>query len=352
MTPARVLAAREVYRSAIKHRTVYVVGIAVVCALAFLLNIMVGSSWLTPSQVLTEIVSATSGSDSLEASIVWRIRLPVAVMALLVAAALGVAGVQMQTILNNPLASPFTLGVSAGASFGATLAIALGFGVLPFAGSYLIAANAFVFALVTCMAIYFLSVLLKASIETIVLAGIALMFLFQALLGLLQYFASAEELQAAVFWTFGSLARSTWPKVSIVAVVVVVTIPLLMRKAWALTALRLGDDEAESLGIDAQRLRLQTFIIVSLLTAVAVSFVGTIGFIGLVSPHIARMLVGEDQRFLIPLSGLVGMAMLSVASVVSKVVIPGVLMPIGIVTSLIGIPFFLFLIMRRGRGYW
>lgn len=348
----RVLEAREIYRRSTRHRSLYVVGIGMVCLVAFLLNIMIGSSWLSPAEVLREIVSVASGEETLATSIVWRIRAPMAVMALLVGAALAVAGTQMQTILNNPLASPFTLGVSAGAGFGATLAIALGIGVLPFAGTYLIAANAFVFALLTCLAIYLLSVMLKASIETIVLAGIALMFLFQALLGLLQYFASAEDLQAAVFWMFGSLARSTWPKVTIVAVVVVAVMPFLFRQAWELTALRLGDDEAESLGIDAQRLRLSTFIIISLLTAVAVSFVGTIGFIGLVGPHIARMLVGEDQRFLIPLSALVGMTMLSVASIVSKVAIPGVLLPIGIVTSLIGIPFFLFLMVRRARGFW
>ena len=174
----------------------------------------------------------------------------------------------------------------------------------------------------------------------------------QALLSLLQYRASPEALQTIVFWLFGSLARATWPKVGVVALALAVILPVLARDAWPLTALRLGEERARSLGVNVSAVRLRVFASVALLTAVAVSFVGTIGFVGLVAPHVARMLVGEDQRYLLPMSAICGALFLSSASVVSKFVAPGALFPIGIVTSLIGVPCFFALLLRSRRGYW
>ena len=153
-----------------------------------------------------------------------------------------------------------------------------------------------------------------------------------------------------MFWLFGSLLRSTWPKAGIVALVLLATIPVLMRLAWPMTAMKLGDERAQSLGVDPASVRLKGLIIVSLLTGVAVAFVGTIGFIGLVAPHIARLYVGEDQRALLPASALTGAAVLSLASVASKSIIPGAVFPIGIVTSMIGVPFFVWLIVRSRQG--
>ena len=169
---------------------------------------------------------------------------------------------------------------------------------------------------------------------------------------MLEYLASEETLQAIVFWLFGSLLKATWMKIAITSAVLVVVTLILMKDAWKLTALRLGDERAKSLGIDVERMRLKVLVLISLLTAVAVCFVGTIGFVGLVGPHIARMLVGEDQRYLIPMSGLGGALILSAASVCSKMVVPGAIFPIGIVTSFIGVPFFMFLILRKKRGFW
>jgi iron complex transport system permease protein len=275
-----------------------------------------------------------------------------ALMAVVVGAALAVAGAEMQTILNNPLASPFTLGISAAAGFGAALAIVLGVSVIPFAGVVLVSVNAFFFALLASLTIYFLSRLHGVTVQTVVLLGIALVFLFTSLLSLLQYIASEEALQQVVFWTLGSLVKATWPKIGIAVGVLAVAIPFFIRQAWALTALRLGDATAQSLGINIEKLRLQSLIFVSVLAAVAVAFVGTIGFVGLVGPHVARMLVGEDQRFFLPTAAVAGALLLSVTSIVSKSIIPGVLFPIGIITSLIGIPFFLSLILTKTRQLW
>jgi len=169
---------------------------------------------------------------------------------------------------------------------------------------------------------------------------------------LLEYLASEQALAAVVFWTMGRLTKATWNKVLVTAVILVVTLPLFMRNAWALTALRLGDDKAAGMVVNVRRLRLQTMLVVSLLAAVSVSFVGTIGFVGLVGPHIARMVVGEDQRFFLLGAVICGDLLLSATSVVSKVLIPGAILPIGVITALVGVPFFFVLIFSNRRRAW
>jgi iron complex transport system permease protein len=275
-----------------------------------------------------------------------------ALMAAVVGASLAVAGAEMQTILNNPLASPFTLGISAAAGFGAAVALVLGVSVIPFAGIFSVAGNAFACALVACLAIHAFSLLRGVTTETMVLLGIALVFLFNALLALLQYVASETALQQVVFWTLGSLAKADWPKLGLTSAVLCLVTPLFARAAWPLTALRMGDERARSLGVDVHRLRLGVLLGVSLLAAVPVAFVGTVGFVGLVGPHVARMLVGEDQRYFLPASALAGAVLLSATSIVSKAILPGVMIPIGIITALIGVPFFLGLIFTRRRQLW
>ncbi|MGB3289607.1 MAG: iron ABC transporter permease [Burkholderiaceae bacterium] len=269
-----------------------------------------------------------------------------------VGAALSIAGAQMQTALNNPLASPFTLGISAAASFGAALGLAFGLHILPIAVDYVVPLNAFIMALVSALLILALGKRRGATAETVVLIGIALVFIFNALVALTQYFASEQAVASVVFWIMGSLTKATWPKVGIVTLAVLVSLPFFARRTWALTALRLGDDKAASFGIDVRALRFRTLVLVSLLAAIPVAFVGVIGFVGLVAPHIARMLVGEDQRFFLPASMLIGGLMLSVSSVIGKTLIPGAIFPIGVVTSFVGVPFFVYLILRSKRNVW
>lgn len=316
------------------------------------LDISLGPARYSIGEVISTLLHP--GSSPIENKvIIWDIRLPVALMAVLVGASLAVAGAEMQTILNNPLASPFTLGISAAASFGASLAIVGGVSVLPFLGGlFFISGNAFLFAMGASLVIYFLSQMRGVTSETIILLGIAMVFLFNALLALMQYVATEEALQQLVFWTLGSLGRATWSKIGIAAVVFFGTLPLFLRQVWQLTALRLGDEKARSMGISVERLRLTVLLTVSALSSVIVAFVGTIGFVGLVGPHCARMMVGEDQRFFLPASALSGGLLMSVASIVSKSIRPGAIIPVGIVTSLVGIPFFLSLILLRRRQAW
>lgn len=190
----------------------------------------------------------------------------------------------------------------------------------------------------------------RVATSGVVLFGIALVFTFNALVLMMRFIATEDTLQGLVFWTMDSLARASWPKLTIMSAAFALILPWSMFSAWKLTALLLGESLAISFGIDVKRLRLSTLLRISILSALAVAFVGPIGFIGLVAPHIARLIVGEDHRFYLPASALLGALVLSMASVASKNIVPGTLIPVGIVTSLVGVPFFLSIIILRHRG--
>ncbi|BEO29162.1 MAG: iron ABC transporter permease [Serratia marcescens] len=336
------------YQHILRHRLLMMGALALAILGSLLLDFTMGPSGLSLSslwQTLLDPASADAGTRV----IVWDIRLPYALMAVVVGFALGLAGAEMQTILNNPLASPFTLGVSSAAAFGAALAIVLGIGIPGIPDQWFISANAFIFALFAALMLDGITRWTRVATSGVVLFGIALVFTFNALVSMMQFIASEDTLQGLVFWTMGSLARASWDKLGILFGVFAVLLPLSMMSSWKLTALRLGEDRAVSFGIDVRRLRLATLLRISILSALAVAFVGPIGFIGLVAPHIARMIFGEDHRFYLPASALIGALVLSMASVASKNLVPGVIIPVGIVTSLVGVPFFLSIILRH-RG--
>ena len=321
---------------------------ALLCA-SLLLDISLGPSRMTLPQVWAGLWQPASLPPA-QRVILWDVRLPYAIMALAVGASLGLAGAEMQTALNNPLASPFTLGVSAAAAVGASLAVVSGLTWVVGSENLAIPALAFAGAAVATGLIQFLSWRQGATVDTVVLFGIALLFTFEALLWLLQYVADSNALQQIVFWTMGSLGRATWMKIAVVATVLLVCGLWSARTAWALTAMRAGEEQARSYGIAIERLRLLTLLRVSLLSATALSFVGTIGFVGLVGPHIARLLLGEDHRYFLPGAALAGALMLSLASILSKSIIAGVVLPIGIVTALVGVPLLTVLVLRQRRG--
>lgn len=336
------------YHHILRHRLLMMGVLALAIMGSLLLDFTMGPSGLSLSSLWQTLIDPAA-ADAGTRVIVWDIRLPYALMAVVVGFALGLAGAEMQTILNNPLASPFTLGVSSAAAFGAALAIVLGIGVPGIPDQWFISANAFIFALFAALMLDGITRWTRVATSGVVLFGIALVFTFNALVSMMQFIASEDTLQGLVFWTMGSLARASWDKLGILLGVFVVLLPLSMMSSWKLTALRLGEDRAVSFGIDVRRLRLTTLLRISILSALAVAFVGPIGFIGLVAPHIARMIFGEDHRFYLPASALIGALVLSMASVASKNLIPGIIIPVGIVTSLVGVPFFLSIILRH-RG--
>lgn len=335
-------------RSARKFAIIAVlVGLAV-CA--FVVATIVGPMTLSVGDVVRGIVSPND-VDETTRTVLWKLRLPASVMAVLIGAALSLAGAQMQTILDNPLAEPFTLGISAATAFGGAASIVLGWVIVPHA-QFNLAAVAWVSSVVAVAIVAVASVWRGSGKESMILLGIGLVFLFQALLALLQYRATTEALQQIVFWTMGSLQRANWVANGIIAAALLIAIPFTIRYAWALTVLRLGDARAKAVGINVDRLRIATLIVASLLAATAVAFAGIIGFIGLVGPHIARMLVGEEQRFFAPASMAAGAALLAAAHAVSITVVPGVAVPIGIITAIVGVPFFVGLVFLRKRTVW
>ena len=321
-------------------------GMTLFCCVTLVIDIGTGPSLVSPAQVLAALFRAEA-ADDMTLAIVNDLRLPMALMALVVGCALGAGGAEIQTLLNNPMASPYTLGLAAAAGFGAAISIFTGgFGLHP---AMSVPLGAFVFAMLASAFLFLLAGFANITSTMLVLAGIALLFFFQSLLSLLQFIASPEVGQQILFWLFGSLTKTTWTNLWVTLGVTVFCITLLFRDAWKLTALRLGEARAQSLGVDLTRLRLTTLVLTGLMTSTAISFVGIIGFVGLVAPHVARLLAGEDQRFFLPLSMITGAAFLSMASIISKVVIPGALFPVGIVTAMVGVPFFFWIMLARRR---
>lgn len=322
----------------------------ILCAAALLLliavglDLAVGSSAMPLSDLVSALFSGPDASD-INATIVWSLRLPMTLTALFVGTALAMAGLQIQNITQNALASPSTLGITSAASFGAALAISLGLSVL---GQFWIATatTALLFALFVSFAIYFLSARRGMTPETVILAGIVVNFFFLALQQVLIYRSSPEVAQIINGWTFGNLERASWLAVGLNAVMTLLIAVFLLKRSWAITALTLGEERALSLGIPVKRLRIETFFLSALLIAGAVAFIGTVSFVGLVAPHIAKMLLGEDQRFLLPGTLLSGALLMVLSSLFAKLISAGAIIPVGIITSLVGVPFLLVLLVR------
>lgn len=342
------------YRQAIRKRFVFLLGGLFIGLVLAVVDLLTGAANVAPGDVLCVLSQWATGCEApkIAVTVVQVYRVPTVLTAIGVGASLGVAGSIMQTILRNPLASPYTLGISAGAGFGAALTIVTGFAAIEGLGIWLVPFNAFVFALTTCFLIYAIGSFKKLTPGTMILAGIGLSFLFNALQSMMQYGATAEQNQNIVFWLFGSLSKSDTRTALVMIGLVLVLLPVLMAKSWQFTALQLGDEKAIGLGVNVKRLRLLGFALASLLTATAVSFVGTIGFVGLAGPHVARLLVGEDQRFFMPLSALFGALILLLADIVSKSLLEGFVFPIGIITSLIGVPVFFSVVLSKRRSYF
>lgn len=289
--------------------------------------------------------------DALTSRVVWNIRFPRIVGGLMAGFGLGMCGCVMQAVLKNPLASPFTLGISSGAQFGISVASVIGFAI--FGGPYFIIGNAFICALLCSLLIVALAAIKGATSENLVLAGIAVNYFFTAMSQLLKYFASDEQLRIMTNWGMGDLAAFSWANSRILLGIFLICFPLLISRSWDLNIMTAGDDAAKSIGVDAERTRIYIMVISSLLVATIVCFVGTIGFVGLVAPHMARMVIGGDHRFLIPASGALGSLVLVSADAVGMNAIAPTIIPTGIMTSIIGVPFFMYLMLKgKRKEFW
>ncbi|MFE0688448.1 FecCD family ABC transporter permease [Streptomyces xiamenensis] len=280
-------------------------------------------------------------------SIIVNLRLPRVLLAFVAGAALSLAGVVMQGLLRNPLVSPFTLGVSPAAAFGAALAILLTGGSAG-SGSWLVIGSALVTALAVSAVVLGLASAKAMSTATLLLLGIALTQLFEAMTAALQFVADENTLQAIVRWTFGSVNNAGWGDVVVVGACTLAALPLLLWFSRDLNAIAFaGDDAAKSLGVNVTAVRVGLIVVSVVLAAVVVSFCGVIGFVGLVGPHIARLAIGADHRYLLPFSFLTGGLLLVIADTVGRTVLAPSVIPVGIVVAFIGAPIFINLILTR-----
>ncbi len=348
-------AAQEEYKKFIGRKILFMIFLLFLIILLLGVIVTLGPLDISILEVYSAIIHKFFSDyfvvDELTSIVIWNIRLPRVLWGIMAGIGLGISGCVMQAVLKNPLASPFTLGISSGAGFGVSLAIVLNLGVI--GGAYIVIGNAFVFALLCSFFIIGLSAIKGATSETLILAGIAINYFFIAMSQLFKYFATDQQLREMAFWGMGDLGRFSWHQFSYVSVAFIICIPLLMLKAWDLNVMTVGDETAKSLGVNAEHTRMFIMTVSSLLIATIVCFTGTIGFIGLVAPHMARMIIGADHRFLIPASGVLGAVVLVGADGVAMNIISPVIIPVGVVTSLVGVPFFIYLIMRRKRReFW
>lgn len=342
------------YDSQIKKKRIALIISAVLLVALAMYGVARGSTMMSAETLFSVLFGQ---GESAAETVIFNIRLPRVVTAMLVGALLAVSGAVMQCVLNNPLASASTLGVSQGASFGAALGIIVFGGGVVNGGSanvaveidnpYIVTLCAFVFASLSTLVILALSQMKKnLGAGGLVLAGVALSSLFTGGSTLLQYFADETKLTAVVFWTFGNLGSTGWQEILVLAIIFLISMVYFMLNRWNYNAMRSGADTAKSLGVNARSVMLISMAICSFTAAVAVAFVGIISFIGLIAPHIMRKFVGDDYRFLIPCSAVGGALVLLAADTLGRLIVAPVILPIGAITSFLGAPVFLMLLLK------
>lgn len=319
----------------------------------------VGSSDMTIGEALNALM--LNGTDGHE-RIIWKIRIPRVLAAIIAGAGLSVSGLIMQTTLNNSMASPSTLGVSNAAVFGANLSI------IAFAGGFLSTGNnltsytvgtnpystslmAFLFSTASILLILSLCKIRAFSPNVVVLAGIAVGSVWTAATTILQYYATDVGLSAAVVWSFGDLGRASYKTVVIMLVVVAIGTIFFQTMSWRFNVLLSGEATARSMGVNVDMLRFFSMLIASVITAVCVSFLGVIGFVGIICPHITKKLLGHDHRFTVPMSAISGSMLLLMADTLSRSIGNGSALPVGAITSLLGAPFFIAVIFSRKENH-
>lgn len=338
-----------------KRNTVLIIAMLAAVLIAGIACLFVGSSNMAFGDALQALLG---GGNDAQSRIIWKIRIPRVLAAIIAGAGLSVAGLIMQTTLNNAMASPSTLGVSNAAVFGANLSI------IAFAGGFLTTGNnlqsfdvganpyatsllAFVFAALSILLILGLCTIRSFSPNVVVLSGMAIGSVWTAATTILQFFATDVGLSAAVVWSFGDLGRATYRTDAIMAAVVLAGIVFFLLMSWKYNALLSGEATAKTMGVNVEVLRFISLLLASLITAACVSFLGVIGFVGIICPHITKKLLGQDHRVTIPLSCLTGSLLLLLADTLSRSVGSGSALPVGAITSLLGAPFFIAIIFGR-----
>lgn len=344
------------YKSYIQKKWIVLICLAFILSTVILISISVGSAGLTLPEILRALMGAGEEQSRI---IVWNIRLPRIATAISVGFALALAGCIMQSVLRNPLASASTLGVAQGASFGAAIAItyfqagvqigAASTTAITFTNPYIVTVFAFAGGITSTIVILLLSRVGRATPSSMILAGVAISAMFTGGTALVQYFADDMQIASIVYWTFGNLGRAGWDEIRLILVLTFGAFVYFIFNRLNYNAMEGGTDTAKSLGVNVNALILIGMTIATLISAVAIAFVGTINFIGLISPHIVRRFVGNDHRFLIPCSTLMGAIIMLCADIASRMIAAPAILPIGALTSFLGAPLFLYMIIKKGR---
>jgi iron complex transport system permease protein len=344
------------YLGYIRQKSFWILGGTVLLFFLLIYSISVGAVAIPFYEVLQTLLGQNV-SHKWDA-IIWNIRLPQALTAIVAGLGLAVAGIAMQSILRNPLGSPFTLGISNAGAFGAAFSvIILGTGVMQsrvadavtINNPYVTTVMAFLFCLLATAVILLISRIRGASPEVMVLAGVALSSLFTAGTMFLQYFSNDAQLAAVVFWTFGDVGRANWPELALMAVIVGGATVFFIGNRWNYNTIDAGDETAKGLGVNVERVRLIGMVVAAMVSAVIVAFLGVIGFVGLVCPHMVRRIIGDDQRYLVPGSCVMGSILLLASDTVARLIVAPYVLPVAILTAFMGAPVFLYLLLRGYR---
>lgn len=346
------------YHQYIRRKWAVLVLLCLLTAVFGIMSLLSGSADMAFSDVIASILGR--GTRQMN-TIIWNVRMPRIAAAMAVGAALSMSGCIMQNVLRNPLASSSTLGVSQGASFGAAAAIVcLGAGTQINSGNgasalaitepYMVSLAAFCGGMLTTVLILGLSRLRDATPSVMVLAGVALSSMFTGGTTLIQYFADDVMVATIVYWTFGNLGRAGWSEIGLIGILSLAAFLFFIINSWNYNAIESGHDTAKSLGVNTGLLIPLSLVVCALITSVSVAFTGCISFIGLIASHIVRRFVGNDYRFLLPCSALMGAVLLLAADIACRMIVSPVVLPIGALTSFMGAPLFLYLILRQRRS--
>lgn len=343
---------RSIYGRLKYRRHLFLIIAVAVCILLALYAVTVGSYEITFRESYENIwnwIVNKQPSDPTKYHISVEVRLPRILTAVIAGIGLAICGTAMQSLLKNPLADPYTMGISSGAGFGAALAIILGFEIVSGGG---VVANAFVFAMIPAFVILLLSKFHRASPTMMVLCGIGMMYLFNAMTQLFMLMAHPEDMATVYQWMVGSISGTDFDDVAVMATVVLAGSVAIQCLSKQLNVMGIGDEAAKSLGINVDRQRMIIMLLLTLVASAVVSYTGIIGFIGLVSPHIARVFIGTDNRYLVPASALIGACVLILADIVSRQIVAPIILPVGVVTACIGGPAFIFLMVKSEKEAW
>ncbi len=344
------------YRHYIKRKVLLTGGGLVMLMATLMVSLTFGVVRISPLELLQSLIGQPV-ADRVDL-VLWNIRLPQALTAIVAGCGLALAGAVMQSVLKNPLGSPFTLGISHAAAFGAALSVMIldsgamsgsSVGALTISYPYVTTTVAFVVCLFATGVIIAISRIRGASPEIMVLTGVALGALFTAGTMFLQFFADDVQLAAMVFWTFGDVARASWRELGILSLVLAASAVYFLANSWNYNAVDTGDETAKSLGIKVERLRLIGMLVASLVTAMIVAFLGIIGFVGLVAPHMVRFVLGSDHRFMLPATVICGGLLLLGSDTVARLLLAPHLLPVSVLTAFMGAPVFIYLIVKGHR---